>query len=170
LAPSTGDTEVTIAGSDFADVSAVSFGGNSAASYNVDSEARIVAKSPLAGLGRRHGNHRGGEERDRLGRRLHLHRSSGGNDGSGSSDGRAGGLRCAETEEQEAEGRQAGAGKEALPHRQSDPQTPRPSAAQGKDHQAASETRRDPSRWGQGACVAARQEKKRSGKKLARSG
>jgi len=39
---------VTIAGSDFADVSAVSFGGHPAASYSVDSEDRIVARSPAA--------------------------------------------------------------------------------------------------------------------------
>ena len=39
---------VTISGSDFADVSAVSFGGLPAASYSVDSESRIVARSPAA--------------------------------------------------------------------------------------------------------------------------
>jgi hypothetical protein len=46
--PSSGGTVVTISGSDFADVSAVSFGGLPAASYSVDSESRIVARSPAA--------------------------------------------------------------------------------------------------------------------------
>jgi hypothetical protein len=44
--PTGGGTAVTIAGSDFNDVSAVNFGGNSAASHSVDSEDRIVARSP----------------------------------------------------------------------------------------------------------------------------
>jgi hypothetical protein len=46
--PSTGGTAVTIAGSDFADVSSVNFGGVPAAGYSVDSESRIVARSPAA--------------------------------------------------------------------------------------------------------------------------
>jgi hypothetical protein len=46
--PSSGGTAVTIAGSDFADVSAVDFGGNPAASYSVSSESQIVATSPAA--------------------------------------------------------------------------------------------------------------------------
>jgi hypothetical protein len=46
--PSTGGTGVTIAGSDFADVSAVSFGGLPAAGYGVNSESQIVAISPAA--------------------------------------------------------------------------------------------------------------------------
>jgi len=46
--PSAGGTDVTIAGSDFADVSAVDFGGHPAASYSIDSESQIVAKSPSA--------------------------------------------------------------------------------------------------------------------------
>jgi hypothetical protein len=49
--PSTGGTAVTIAGSDFADVSAVDFGGHPAASYSVNSESQIVATSPAASLG-----------------------------------------------------------------------------------------------------------------------
>ena len=39
---------MTIAGSDFNDVSAVDFGGNPATTYPVDSEERIVARSPAA--------------------------------------------------------------------------------------------------------------------------
>jgi IPT/TIG domain len=46
--PSRGGTAVTIAGSDFAGVSAVSFGGLPAASYSVGSESQMVAKSPAA--------------------------------------------------------------------------------------------------------------------------
>jgi hypothetical protein len=46
--PSSGGTAVTIAGSDFADVSAVDFGGQPAASYSVDSESQIHATSPAA--------------------------------------------------------------------------------------------------------------------------
>jgi IPT/TIG domain len=46
--PSTGGTAVTIVGSDFNGVSAVSFGGLPAAIYPVDSEERIVARSPAA--------------------------------------------------------------------------------------------------------------------------
>jgi hypothetical protein len=49
--PSSGGTAVTIAGADFADVSAVDFGGNPAASYSVDSESQIVATSPAASPG-----------------------------------------------------------------------------------------------------------------------
>jgi hypothetical protein len=49
--PSTGGTAVTIAGSDFADVSAVDSGGHPAASYSVNSESQIVATSPAASLG-----------------------------------------------------------------------------------------------------------------------
>jgi hypothetical protein len=45
--PYTGGTAVTIAGSDFADVSAVNFGGVPAAGYSVNSEDRIVATSPV---------------------------------------------------------------------------------------------------------------------------
>jgi IPT/TIG domain len=48
--PSSGGTAVTIAGSDFAGVSAVDFGGNPAG-YNVDSESQIVATSPAASPG-----------------------------------------------------------------------------------------------------------------------
>jgi hypothetical protein len=46
--PSTGGTAVTITGSDFNGVSAVSFGGLPTAIYPVDSESRIVARSPAA--------------------------------------------------------------------------------------------------------------------------
>jgi hypothetical protein len=46
--PSTGGTAVTIAGSDFASVSAVDFGGHPVASYSVNSESQIVAASPAA--------------------------------------------------------------------------------------------------------------------------
>jgi len=45
--PYTGGTAVTIAGSDFADVSSVNFGGVPAAAYSVNSEDRIVATSPV---------------------------------------------------------------------------------------------------------------------------
>jgi hypothetical protein len=49
--PYTGGTAVTIAGNDFADVSAVSFGALPAAGYSVDAESRIVATSPAAAPG-----------------------------------------------------------------------------------------------------------------------
>jgi len=46
--PSSGGRSVTIAGSDFAGVSAVDFGGDPAASYSVNAETQIVATSPAA--------------------------------------------------------------------------------------------------------------------------
>jgi hypothetical protein len=49
--PSSGGTAVTITGGDFNGVSAVSFGGIPVAIYPVDSEDRIVAKSPAASPG-----------------------------------------------------------------------------------------------------------------------
>jgi hypothetical protein len=49
--PSAGGTDVTIAGSDFADVSAVDFGAHPAANYSVNSESQILAKSPAASPG-----------------------------------------------------------------------------------------------------------------------
>jgi hypothetical protein len=58
---------VTIAGSDFASVSAVDFGGHPAASYSVNSETQIVATSPGASPGPVDVTvtTRGGEEPDR---------------------------------------------------------------------------------------------------------
>jgi hypothetical protein len=44
--PATGGTKVTISGTDFAEVTAVSFGATAAASYRVESETRIVATVP----------------------------------------------------------------------------------------------------------------------------
>lgn len=46
-----GGTSVAIAGTDFANVSAVSFGGNAASSYTVNSESQITAVAPAAGSG-----------------------------------------------------------------------------------------------------------------------
>jgi hypothetical protein len=49
--PSSGGRSVTIAGSDFAGVSAVDFGGTPAASYSINSEVQVVANSPAASQG-----------------------------------------------------------------------------------------------------------------------